>query len=548
MKENFEFFKEFYKKHLYSVCAYVVFCILHKASIVLIPLFTQKLVDTATAGNDKHQLQMYGFRFLLIIICFIVFLSLKYYFQNNIEVSILNDIKLSILEKINRISFNELISKDSGYFIQRINNDNDKIRNLVVESYTMLIINIIYVFSIIVVMVKLNLLLTAGLLTLLPIFVIISKCFLPRISKINEKILKKNEIVNTYVEETINGNYTLRVHNSLKYMESKMSKVLRDYFKLQLTEVKYEIIYDFILVTGIMNMATLLTYWLGGYLVFREVFSVGTLIAFTLYFNRLWDPIEFFMNFPKKAKVSKVSLHRIGELLFSQENIDGDIVTLDSFNSLTLQNVSFAYKERKLFDKLNLVINRGEKIAIIGANGIGKSTFANFLVKMNEPSSGNIYYNDINYKNISSFAIRNKIALIPSDVYLFQASLIENITLEDSKEPNMKLINEIGLEQIFKKNNKNFDTIIDNKGQNLSGGEKKLVQIARGISKNADIYILDEPLNYVDNQYKKIIINFIYNNFKDKTLIIISHNPEILDICDTVYCFDSGKLMKRHQR
>lgn len=545
MKEVFKFFSKYYKNHKYNIILYELFAILHKGSIILIPIFTQKLIDTATNGNNLSEFMQYGFELCIIILFFITFLCSKYYLQNKIEISILNEIKFTILKKVNSISYNELINKDIGYFIQRINKDSDQIKSLIISDYTSLFINTVFVISIIIIMFKLNIILALILLVLLPTFIILSKTFLPKIAKTNETISQKGESINSYAEEMINGSFTLRTNNSAKYMLDKLKSILGEYYQAQIKETKYEMLFDFVLVTGIMNIATLANYFLGGYLVFMKVFSIGTLVEFTLYFSRLWDPIEFFMEFPKKLNISKVSLYRINELLSMQDDIDGPVTELYDFKSIEFKNVTFSYNNKTILDNINLKIKKGDKIGIIGSNGAGKSTFANLLVKIIKPSSGNILYNNTDYNSIDSYAIREKIILIPSDVYLFRVPIIENITLGHNDNYNNKIINQIGITQLFEGKGNDSNISIENKGQNLSGGEKKLIQIARGINRNGEVYILDEPLNYVDSQYKKIIIDFINNHFKDKTLIIISHDYEIFDDCNKIYSLENGKLIIR---
>lgn len=546
MRESLRFFKKYYKNKTLKICLYILFSMLHKASILFIPIFTQKLIDSATSSKNINKLNENGLNFFIIIILFIIFLSLKTYLQNNIEISVVNDIKLSILKKINTMSYTKLINKDIGYFLQRINIDVEKIRNLIVEIYTMLVINIIYICAILVMMIKLNLTMSLILISLVPIFILISKIFLPKIGSLNKKVLEQGEIINSYFEDNINGNYVLRVNNSLDYMKLKIEKALNYLLKLQLRNISYEIVYDFVLVTGIMNIATFLTYWVGGQLVYHNKFSIGTLVAFTLYFSRLWSPIEFFMDFPKRIKISKISLSRINDFLETKEYSCKNSIKLGKFESISIQNVCFSYQNKNILNKINLDVNNGDKIAIIGGNGSGKSTIANILVKLIKPDSGNIYYNTINYNDIAFENIIKKITLIPSDSYLFKMSIGENIAFEENKILDNKLLRQKEIQDLFNNNKIGIDTLVDNKGQNLSGGEKKLIQIARGLNNDSEIYIIDEPLNYVDKIYKKTIINFIKNNYSEKTLIIISHDSSILEVCNKIYNIKDGKLTQKN--
>lgn len=504
-------------------------------------MITKNLIDEAVKGNNLEQLMNNALYFLVATLLFILFLSLKYYFQNFIEINVINSLKQDMIKKINNIEYGELLKKDLGYFTQRINKDIDKIKNLIISDYSTFIINLFYVSTVILIMIKLNIFLTLVLLLLIPIFILFTKIFIPKLNELNSEIMKKNEEIDSIVEEAYNGILTLRAHNSIFYIEKKIKKVIENIFGLYNKEIKLNIIYEFVIVTGTMNLASLLIYCIGGYLVYRRVITAGTLVAFSLYFSRLWDLIEFFMEFPKKLRLSLLSLERIKSLFDIDEENKGSIFKLDDFKSLKLKDVDFYYDDKQIIKGLNFIINKGDKIGIKGRNGIGKSTLSYLIIKLINPISGTIYYNDINYQLIDPSGLREKIILIPSEAYIFNTTIIENINL--NSESDIKKEIKEDLLALINNNNVILEEGVSNKGQSLSGGEKKIVQLARGLSKNADIYILDEPLNFIDIKYKKKVINFLDSYLKDKTFIIISHDEDIFEICDKVYRLEDGVLL-----
>ncbi|MCX7903059.1 MAG: ABC transporter ATP-binding protein/permease [Caloramator sp.] len=541
MKQIIIFFKNYYSKIKIFIASYLTFSIFHKISIIFIPILTKNLVDDAVKGDNLNLLFADAIKFLIAVLLFILFLSFKYYFQNLIEINVINWLKLDMIKKINKIEYEYILNKELGYFTQRINKDIDKIKSLIISDYTTFFINLFYLITTIFIMFKLNIILTLILLLLVPIFLFFSKIFIPKLNNLNNEIMEKNESIDNIIEEAFNGNFTLRINNAITYIEEKMGKLLMQLNEILRKEVRVNIFYEFVLVTGIMNLSSLLIYCVGGYLVFRRKISAGTLVAFSLYFSRLWDPIEFFMDFPKKLKISLVSLNRIKELLeFSEEKV-GEIEINEEFKHLTLNNVEFKYNNKIIFSNLNLKISKGDKIGIVGANGSGKSTLCYLLIKLIHPTRGEIYYNKISYKNINQYSLRKRIILIPSEPYIFQTTVFENISLiNNTFNINEKVLK--NLLEILRNNNIDFNSDLNNKGQNLSGGEKKIIQLARGLSRDADLYILDEPLNYIDSKYKRIIINFLLDYLKDKTFLIISHDKDIFEICNKIYYLENGIL------
>jgi len=280
-----------------------------------------------------------------------------------------------------------------------------------------------------------------------------------------------------------------------------------------------------------MNVANLIVYILGGYYVFKGTFTVGSLFAFAIYFSNLWEAMEFYTQFPKELKVSMLSVNRIRELLSIPQEQEGKVTLSEPIKSIQFEDVSFSYDSRMVLNNVNLIIRRREKTGIVGPNGSGKSTFCNLLTRIITPSSGNIFINGIDYKTFTKESLRNKIILVPQEPYIFRGTLEENVTLFGSGAK--KRYSSIDLETILK--DKHCDIPTKNLGSKLSGGEKKLIQLLRGINRNGDVYILDEPFAFVDKDYAYLVLQLIKSEFDDKTLIIISHLTNLNDFCDRTY-------------
>jgi ABC-type bacteriocin/lantibiotic exporter with double-glycine peptidase domain len=498
------FFGKYYKTYRIDTILTVLFQILQKITILLIPLITKKLLDLAAQGINLSSFTLFGFVFLGISLLFILFLSLRYLFQTRLETKITNDLKYAIAKKSLSIPYSDFLKKESGYFIQRINKDTEKITGLIISDFSMLCINIVYAVSIIILMFTINRVVSMILITMFPLFFFISRYFIPKIQKITETQLEQEEVFNSQVNEMINANYFIRAANRNDVANEKTSLKLREVYKSVLKKIRLEIIYDFFLVTGIMNLSNVLIYWLGGYFVFNEVMTFGSLTALSLYFSRLWSPIEFFMDFPKKIKKQEISLNRIRNLLDSKEvgNEREAIVGLnDGFETLRVKNLSFTFEERPLFEDLSFNIQKGDKIGILGENGSGKTTLLNILIKLYADYDGEVYYNDIPYRKIRASDLREKVILIPQELYLFE-------------------------------------------DKNKSGGEKKILQIAEGLSREGDVYLFDEPLAYVDKGKKKNFMTFLRREFKDRTFLIISHDEAVFSLCNKLYKIQDNTLIQ----
>lgn len=542
MKKQYLFFRHYRKNingkfHLYVICSFI-----SKICLLLIPYLTKVLVDKIQLESRESFIKI-SFYLLFIMIIFSLSISLSFYLENYINTYALNRLKEDLMKKIFLSHYIEVGNFSSGEFIQRIFIDTEIIKPLVISIYVDTTLNIIYIISIIIIMSLLNKTLTIILVIIIPIFLLCYKFYIPHIERTSKDIIKADEKLKSLSEEIINGRFDIKINNAHSFITSKIKEKLSKYFKASIDKTKYFMVYDYILVIGLMNLATLSIYCFGGYLAFENIITIGTLISFTLYFSRVWTPMEYFMELSKEFKVQKISMDRIYNILnlkYEDKLIESK---LTSFKILRLENISLSINEKKIFNNLNLVIKEGDKIAIRGSNGAGKSTLANIIIKLIDPSQGYVYYNGINYRDINAKSIRNKIILIPSKVFMFSESIDENIFLGSNRDGEIRktFLNENKLVQLFKDNNIGLN---NRKVDKLSGGEKKIIQILRGLFLDGDVYILDEPFNFIDNKYKEVIIDFIKNNLENKTIIIISHYESIFKCCNKIYNLENGKLTK----
>ncbi|PJQ20304.1 ABC transporter ATP-binding protein, partial [Campylobacter jejuni subsp. jejuni] len=217
-----------------------------------------------------------------------------------------------------------------------------------------------------------------------------------------------------------------------------------------------------------------------------------------------------------------------------------------SFNQeLKIYNLSFGYEGKKyLFKNLNLNIKKGEKIAFIGESGCGKSTLVDLIIGLLKPKEGQILIDEqeLNANNTKNY--RQKIGYIPQNIYLFNDSIVKNITFGDAvdEEKLNRVIKQANLEHFIKNLSQGVQTKVGDGGSNLSGGQKQRIAIARALYLEPEILVLDEATSALDTQSEAKIMDEIYKISKDKTMIIIAHRLSTITQCDKVYRLEHGKL------
>ncbi|ACI18208.1 hypothetical protein COPRO5265_1572 [Coprothermobacter proteolyticus DSM 5265] len=526
-----DFFKPYYSKHRMYIVLCVLFTAFHKLVAVALPILIKLLVDTIEKGTNFKEFVFYAELNILGLVVFLVVLFLRYYFEKRTETSISADLRQDMLQHILDADYLSVTKEETGYFLERQSADLQNINDLIVHDPVLFFIDFFYVGAIAVIMIKLNAVLFVALLALFPLFFVIARIILPKMKAVKSHVLKTEEEINSFTEESVSGAYHIKANNAENIFERRLSNLLSKYLGLNLSYATLDILYDLILFTGIMNVANLIVYILGGYYVFKGTFTVGSLFAFAIYFSNLWEAMEFYTQFPKELKISMLSVNRIRELLSIPQEQEGKVTLSEPIESIQFEDVSFSYDSRMVLNNVNLIIRRREKIGIVGPNGSGKSTFCNLLMRIITPSRGNIFINGIDYKTFTKESLRNKIILVPQEPYIFSGTLEENVTLFGSGAK--KRFGSIDVETILR--NKHCTILTKNLGSKLSGGEKKLIQLLRGINRNGDVYILDEPLAFVDKDYADLVLQLIKSGFDDKTLIIISHLTNLSDFCDRTY-------------
>jgi len=215
---------------------------------------------------------------------------------------------------------------------------------------------------------------------------------------------------------------------------------------------------------------------------------------------------------------------------------------------IKFENVSFGYdKNKTILKNINFEINSGEKVAIIGSNGSGKSSIINLILRFYKPDAGRILLDDVNIEDLNLKDYRSLISVVSQDVYLFDTTIKENINLSlpvaDSEVH--RAAKESGADKFIDRLSEKYDYSVGENGSKLSGGEKQKVAVARGLVRDSKILILDEATSNYDVESEIELCEYIKENYTDKTVIVITHKPEILKIMDTIYVLQKGEIVGR---
>ena len=505
---------------------------------------------------DKARVSSFGLAvavlFLMYIINFIDSLIFDRYgriYMEKCANNIMEKIGCAVYEKVGLLPARAFEEKSSGEFINRITNDSSTIADsfrqilrITISLFTCAIVFIYICFNSWVVALE--------VIIYLVLFYIISHKYLPSIKEKQKEINKEKDRAVAEVSESVRGIREIRALGIRKSMNDNFKNIVRNiYFKINkqmITERNYNAwIYILNCTLEFVIFTTCII------LIINKTGSFAFFMAMTYYVYRFMNTIELMMNLSTSIQKMKVSIERLSEILDNKLYKDekfGIVSKTDILGNVEFKNITFKYpnEEKEIFEEFNLTIPTGKKVAIVGKSGQGKTTILNLLLRYFDSDTGVILVDDIPIEDFTEDSLRENIAIIRQEPFIFNKTILENLKIIDPYMSLKKIRNACKLaeidEYIMSLPNK-YDTMIGEGGINLSGGQKQRLAIARALLKNSKIILFDEATSALDNENQSKIKQAIDNLVKDHTIIIVAHRLSTIIDADIIYLIDGGKVV-----
>ena len=287
--------------------------------------------------------------------------------------------------------------------------------------------------------------------------------------------------------------------------------------------------------------------WAGAYLCVENVITLGALFTFYYMIDYFLNPISNLIDLQPTLQTASVAAERLNDVFDSEMEDVGQISDLN-VTDIQVKNLRFRYGNREeVLKGIHMHIQKGQKIAIVGESGCGKTTLAKLLLRFYEPESGNIYINGQNITNYSRLSIRNRIAYIPQNVFLFSDTIKNNLKMVDEHvtDEEIERVCKLCKADAFIQNLPlKYDTILEENGSNLSGGQRQRLAIARALLSKPDVLIMDEATSNLDTITEKAIYEVLHTVLKDTTCIMIAHRLRTIKNCDYIYIIKDGSIVE----
>ena len=371
------------------------------------------------------------------------------------------------------------------------------------------------------------------------------------IRKINEKLMEENSQVTSYLVESLTGIETVKAFNCERKAQYKTESLFIKFLK--------SVFHNGFLTNGqqtltgaIAAIGTTVILWVGTASVLDGNMTIGQLITFNALLAYFLNPVKNLIDLQPTMQTAIVAADRLSEILElspeKDENEDNKLIDVSLKQPIRITDLDFRYGTRQLVLKdINMQIKPGEKIALVGESGSGKTTLVKLLMHFYDWEKGDICFGDYNVKDINLESLRDKIAYISQDIFLFSGTIRENLALGNEFASFEEIIEACKLSKandFIEKLPMRYETMLDENGANLSGGQKQRLAIARALLKKPDILIMDEATSNLDSVTEKAIENTI-NDLPDSiTTIIIAHRLSTIMRCDKIYVLKDGGIIE----
>jgi len=370
------------------------------------------------------------------------------------------------------------------------------------------------------------------------------------INKKSTKVQESLSDLSTYSQESFSGISVLKSFNIQDLIFNKFDKYAIESFKNNLSLAKIQA-WFFPIILFLIGLSNLIVIFIGGKEYIDGNIEIGVVAEFIIYVNMLTWPVTLVGWVTSIIKQAEASQKRINEFLDSNTSLENGTLKMSKKQAkdIVFKNVSFEYDQTgiKIFNSFNLKIEEGKTLGIVGKVGSGKTSILDLICRIYDPSSGDIFIGDKNLKSLELNELRKNISYVTQNNFLFSESIQKNIEFGNPNATKDEVKHAAILAEIdseILKFKKGYETILGERGVTLSGGQAQRLSIARSFIKDSEIFLFDDCFSSLDSDTEDRIIKNLNNNFKDKTLLIVSHRVSCVKNADKIIVLENGRIIQ----
>lgn len=536
IKRLFGYLKPYKRKSIFVISLMILVMLCN----LINPLLLGRAIDTYVADKNVRGLVIMG---LFLCTCNLAawgFSKMRYMIVAEVSNKILIEIRHELYKHIQGLSFNFFDSRPVGKILARIMGDVNALQNLFTQSIQSLIPELLTLVGISGFMLALNVKLALGCLIILP-FLIGTMFYIEVFSRRRwDTYRSKRSVMNAFTHEDFSGIKVVEAYAEEKQTAGNFKDIVGELTSSFVHAVKLNDLF-WPLVDISAGLGAILVYLFGYRLVTSGEIQIGTLLAFSMYVGMFWNPIMNLCNFYNTLISNFSAADRIFDILDVEPMIysKSDAPKLSSIEGeVRFDQVSFAYDEKtEVLCNVNFMIKPGERIALVGPTGAGKTTIISLISRFYDPTEGRILIDGHDIKEVDLGSLREQMGIMLQDTFLFSDTIMENIRygkLDATDEEVMAAAKAVHAHEFIMRLEDGYQTKINERGSRLSLGQRQLLAFARALLANPRILILDEATSNIDTQTETLVEEGTKELLKGRTSFIIAHRLSTIRDCDKI--------------
>lgn len=536
-----------YKKTFYFVG---FAAIMLSALGVLRPYLLKIAIDQGIVAQDLGTTQFYIMMMLAALIGEVIFQFSFIYLANWLGQQVIRDLRTQLFEHMLGFKKQYFDNSAVGRLVTRAVSDIETIASIFSQGLFMIISDLLKMLAVLIVMFYQSWQLTLLILTVLPFIIYATRVFQKKMKIAFEEVRTQVSNLNSFVQERITGMKIVQIFNREKTEYQNFKNINEKHKKAWIKTVWYNAIFF-----PIAEMSTSITIglivWFGGLRVVEsDALSLGIIIMFIELTQMLFRPLRQIADKFNSLQMGMVAANRVFKIIDTDSRIPnhGKIVAQNIKGNIEFKNVKFSYiKNEEILKGISFKINPGETVAIVGATGAGKSTVINLLSRYYDIDSGEIIIDKHDVKEYELGSLRNEIAVVLQDVFLFADSIQKNITLNKpdiKKEDVIQAAKDIGVHEFIMSLPNGYDYNVKERGAMLSSGQRQLISFLRAYVTNPAVLVLDEATSSIDSYSEQLIQNATEKLTKGRTSIIIAHRLATIKNADKIIVMEQGEIVE----
>ncbi len=470
--------------------------------------------------------------------------------MNKLGQYVIFDLRQSLFKHIQRLSHKFFDKRSAGSILVRITNDVNSLQDLFTNGVINLLMDLLMLAGIIVILFFLSPQLTLAVMIILPLMFLISTGLRRRIRRSWQLVRLKQSQINSHLNESIQGIRVTQSYTQEKENINFFEGMNQDNFLAWRDATQKNAMFrPFVEMSNAIGTAILI--WYGVTLIQGNVLDIGTFVSFAFYLGMFWEPISRLGQVYNQLLVGMASSERIFEFLDEKPSVkeSSNAVALPSIKGeIAFENVRFSYDDKRTaLNGVNLKIEAGQTVALVGHTGSGKTTIVNLIARFYDPTSGTVKIDGHDVKDIKLESLRQRVSTVLQETFIFSGTIMDNVRFgkpDASDEEVKRACETVGAHKFIEQLKDGYATEVEERGNILSVGQRQLLSFARALLADPQILILDEATASIDTETEQVIQEALRTLLKDRTSIMIAHRLSTIREADNIIVLEHGNILE----